>query len=482
MYKSSNFITIKNQLPYMLIPCILLSAFLILNSCSDPSSNNKVTFSGKVTLEDTTDFSGVTVSLYAPVELDTALVRINQQYPNIGVQISQETEFDHREHEPLYTTKTEPDGSWEIKADEGEYNIVAEKEGWGWANIYQSSESYNINTNLYPVTILSGVYSDTPLILEANHTYILRGVVTISSSANINFHANSLLIAEDNAEFIIYGAINCPNEEYFYMTSNSLESGSWKGIDIQSGNTVFKNAIINNSLNGLKINENGINIIGVYLQNIKIAGVEIGQGIKDILIENINFIGGLDAVECFNNDSTIIINKNIIMNQTEYGINLNNASPIIENNFISKNNTGINNLFNSDANIKYNQIEYSTEYGIQVGGSNPVIHWNNFNSNKENSIRIPPTGYGGSSQPTINNNNFAGATYEVYIQGNASNPNQYDVDATNNWWGTTKINLVMDMIYDKQDLSTDDPKYNYTGNIIWTPIATQMVINSGINK
>ena len=68
-----------------------------INTCSDPSSSNKVTFSGTVTLEDTTDFSGVTVSLYAPVEMpvesripaaDTALVRINEQYPNIGVQIS----------------------------------------------------------------------------------------------------------------------------------------------------------------------------------------------------------------------------------------------------------------------------------------------------------------------------------------------------------------------------------------------------------
>lgn len=58
-----------------------------INTCSDPSSNDKITFSGTVTLEDTTDFSGVTVSLYEPVELDTALVRINEEYPNIGVQI-----------------------------------------------------------------------------------------------------------------------------------------------------------------------------------------------------------------------------------------------------------------------------------------------------------------------------------------------------------------------------------------------------------
>ena len=65
---------------------ILYFVFFI-NTCSDPSSNDKITFSGTVTLEDTTDFSGVTVSLYEPVELDTALVRINEEYPNIGVQI-----------------------------------------------------------------------------------------------------------------------------------------------------------------------------------------------------------------------------------------------------------------------------------------------------------------------------------------------------------------------------------------------------------
>jgi hypothetical protein len=87
---------------YVLSFFLILNSYFLLTSCSDPSSNNKVTFSGTVTLapegvpdgKDTTDYSGVTVSLYEPVELDpsigrtgTALVRINQHYPNIGVQI-----------------------------------------------------------------------------------------------------------------------------------------------------------------------------------------------------------------------------------------------------------------------------------------------------------------------------------------------------------------------------------------------------------
>ena len=70
-------------------------SFFFLFSCSSPTENNKVTFSGTVTLADTGDFiptndsgqDGVTVSLYKPVEPDTALVRINEKYSNIGVQI-----------------------------------------------------------------------------------------------------------------------------------------------------------------------------------------------------------------------------------------------------------------------------------------------------------------------------------------------------------------------------------------------------------
>jgi len=84
---------------FNLISTLILNLFVfILVSCSPTSTDDKkVTFSGTVTLEDTTDYSGVTVFLYKPVELDTALVRINQEYPNIGVHISQETEFDRTE-------------------------------------------------------------------------------------------------------------------------------------------------------------------------------------------------------------------------------------------------------------------------------------------------------------------------------------------------------------------------------------------------
>ena len=69
------------------------SYFLLFSSCSLLTNPDKTTVSGVVKLEAQANHSGVKVSLYNLVELDTTLVRINRQYPNIGVQISQETEF-----------------------------------------------------------------------------------------------------------------------------------------------------------------------------------------------------------------------------------------------------------------------------------------------------------------------------------------------------------------------------------------------------
>ena len=76
---------------FLVVTAFLLFSFLI--TCSQPTENNKVTFSGTVTLEDATDYSpegqaGITVSLYAPAEL------------------------------------YQPDGSWEIKTEKGRYNII----------------------------------------------------------------------------------------------------------------------------------------------------------------------------------------------------------------------------------------------------------------------------------------------------------------------------------------------------------------------
>jgi hypothetical protein len=86
---------------------------LFFLACSkNPTNPETFSFSGTVHLKGQEDRSGVTVALYNLVELDMAVVRLQKEFPFVGVQISQQTEFDHRLAEAVYTTKTRADGSF----------------------------------------------------------------------------------------------------------------------------------------------------------------------------------------------------------------------------------------------------------------------------------------------------------------------------------------------------------------------------------
>ena len=116
-----------------LSPCLLVS-FL---GCSKSTGPSTATVTGKVTLEAQTNHSGVTVALYELAELDTTVLRLNREYPNIGVTISQQTEFDHRLGTIVAQTQSRSDGSFRIDGvPSGEYNLVAQKDGFGWKYIY----------------------------------------------------------------------------------------------------------------------------------------------------------------------------------------------------------------------------------------------------------------------------------------------------------------------------------------------------------
>jgi hypothetical protein len=76
---------------------------LFFLACSKtPTSPSTFSLSGTVHLEGQQDHSGVTVALYHPVELDTAVVRLQKEFPYVGIPISPQTEFDHRLAEAVY--------------------------------------------------------------------------------------------------------------------------------------------------------------------------------------------------------------------------------------------------------------------------------------------------------------------------------------------------------------------------------------------
>ena len=139
---------------------ILIFCVLFVSSCSTSTKPETGSLSGKVILVNDTgdpaldpiDYSGITVALYNLAYLDTTIVRINNQYPQIGVHINQETEFDHRYQQPVAKTITNTDGSFKLtEIISGEYNLVYFKSGWGiryeYNIVVNKGENYIFDTN-----------------------------------------------------------------------------------------------------------------------------------------------------------------------------------------------------------------------------------------------------------------------------------------------------------------------------------------------
>ena len=76
-------------------------------SCSSPTSTPKGNLTGVVHLEGQSNQSGIIVAIFELSYLDTIIVRINNEYPHIGVHINQHTEFDHRFQSPVKFTETD---------------------------------------------------------------------------------------------------------------------------------------------------------------------------------------------------------------------------------------------------------------------------------------------------------------------------------------------------------------------------------------
>ena len=103
--------------------------------------------------------------------------------------------------------------------------------------------------------------------------------------------------------------------------------------------------------------------------------------------------------------------------------------------------------------------------GVAVyGNANPVIENNTVTGN---SIGINIYNSNGSPSPTIVGNNFEqNSQYNIYSgqQGNYSSTAP-DVNAANNWWGTTDLSVINQTIYDHKD------NFN-VGTVTFTPTLT----------
>jgi parallel beta-helix repeat protein len=150
-------------------------------------------------------------------------------------------------------------------------------------------------------------------------------------------------------------------------------------------------------------------------------------------------------------DNSVLKYGNIY--QARFAIYCDGGSPQISYCTITANNIGVH-LWNSNAIISNNKISDNIENGLYIGSMNPTITNNLITMNNRGIV----CDY--APNPNIQQNDVYGnAEYDFYVSRTEN-----DIQAPNNWWGTTNEPAIRQKIFDKQ-------KDGSVGNVMINPIA-----------
>jgi len=170
-----------------------------------------------------------------------------------------------------------------------------------------------------------------------------------------------------------------------------------------------------------------------------------------------------------NDDASIIRCAKITY--AEIAIKSMSSSPQISDNVIESNEKGI--VLDSPNIITHNLIS-SNDYGLVIAFSSPyrvkTFVTNNIIAHNECGVSCD-FGYNLSMSLT-QNNIFDNFDYSIQMQA------YYDVNAQNNWWGTTNVEHIENQIYDVHD----DSKFygeHQLGEILYSPFAKSEITDAG---
>ncbi len=499
----------------------LLTLFFLFGCSKIRDNNSGLTIHGKVTLEGESNHSGVTVSLYYPVQLDTMLVNICEKHPNIGISVSQRTQFDHRLAEEVYSAVTNSDGTFEFKGAEEAYILVARKAGYGWKYLFDltnsqlSSDSkppfplahfaqlptfyaqclstlgvglWTLGPPLFSVTSPSSNYAVTLLkerhlsglltghiIWESGRHYVIEDGVTIPAGSSLTIEAGSWIRSKAESQLLFEGEVRTleRNEEMAVFTSDQPvpHRGDWKGIRFgPSGSSSF-------SLTWVKVEwaENGVflasegDLKNVLICNCSQNGVTSFNHIGSIS----NTIANRNRIGIYTESSlkSEIIDHNVVLGNEFIGVDCRTSSPLINNNYVTGSEEGIRCILSSPE-ISNNEI-IMNEYGIDISSGSPKINLNMIGSTKETAIMLGFLAGGNpGSKPIIKMNNFTenNKWLIVFVNDNRG----VSIEAMENWWGTNDITWI------RKNIKDGNITTGY-GKALIQPIQMEYITEAGIN-
>ena len=417
----------------MKIKYLTISILLLLCACGkSPNAPETGSLAGKVTLEGQTNHSGISVALYKLAELDTTILRYNREYPNVGFPISQATEFacppffgrDHRLGEVAAEAKTKQDGSFEIDGvEEGTYNLVAEKAGFGWKY-------------LYPVSIF------TPLDSKS------RGIMNIQRGKHLTGQASN---------------------------QNHPAPGDWSRLELEGADSTstIEYTRISYAANGIMCKRAYPRIAKTCVRQSAETGFLIANE-SAAIIEHSHVFNSTVGIRV-ESGSAPILSYNLIANQSREtlfgtGVVSNASAAKIEDNVVIRFNTGIRAEYEGAAYVRHSILSVC-ETGMEILGSSFDLILNTIESCESGGINVT------SSYPRIHNNNIIVRDNALYLVANGMHwPKPLNLELDNNYFGTTSSEEIGRRIIDKR---TDVNGQVGDWRIIYEPIAMEAFSEAG---
>lgn len=441
----------RNIALYIIHYTLYITIAFAITSCTSSTKPKTGSLSGRVILVNDTgatsldpvDYSGVTVALYELAQLDTTIVRINSEYLSVGVNINQETEFDHRTQAPLYTTITDEAGGFSLSSIPGRiYNMVFYKEHFGWGYKYGVDINSYHEYTLYGEIVLDQPYYDYVNVPDRRHA-----IVAESTTINrMDLGASSWVRLNTNSRLSFLSNISTNVSNFAYIVSNDT-IGTGGSITFNSvADLSLRKIIFRRITEAVKVINCQGNIGEIRFDN---CSTSITANESDISIINTIATKDEESGSIYATDSSVLKVFNSILSGSNIALDIRNGSDFyMHNSHIQAKQCIYLDAYTTSI-IDHNLLAAS-EYAVKSDHSYLInITDNDIVSPRGIYIRSPLI----TADHSINYNNFNTSSYAL-----ENTPNligdwvNFHFNASYNFYYTTDAHEVAAKIFDRNDI------------------------------
>lgn len=476
----------KGNLPEM----VLFALFIIMfcSSCNNGTDPENAKITGTISMEGTSDWSGIRVWVYSLAVEDSVFSSVNNDATSITFIPNQRHYFDPVKDVPLAQTETDETGHFSLQVPAGVYNLAIFKEGYSTKVAYEKIlSSGNINVEvvfdgqviLTPVIHFSGVYTSGEFTINNQNDVYIDSETFFFETTSLTISNGARVYIAPNTSLHIYGSLNwmadSSNPAIFNVQNDTADSNRFFSIRFNATTEITRGLIdglvVLNSTNGL-LADGCTFIMRNSLMNCSNACLTVNN-VEGFAIDNVLLRTSSSSVNYIidvSNSSDVQIMRSVIYGG-DYGIRFN----VVTNGMASDSHirgrlqaVAVEN--DSDTVIEYCDL-MSTTVGIRSYLRSQVTFiYNNLSA---------PLGYdlGGAYTSAVINycNLYSQNTAVKYLAHYGG-----DLDARNCYWNTTDPDEIAMLIIDKNDFESNHQYYDRYNIVIYNPFRTSTVTNAGV--